>query len=316
MFHRIGIALAAYQPHENYFFRQLESIQGQSHTDWVCCVQFDSPIEAIKKSPQFGRFFGDPRFKWTENPKSLGHLKNFEGAIQAVLAQKADAVACCDQDDVWYPKKLEILLAELNRIGSLGLAFCDMNLIDQSGKVSEKTAWEIEYRGVQHVGSFDLMVRNVVPGTGMLMDAELARKYPSIPEAARFHDHWYPLVAAAAGQVPRPIHQPLYAYRIHGSNVVGVTPYRGLFNTASAEEGILKKCRSVWRRSHEMAQAAAQAGLPLGPWGRIAFLGKWDFGLTLFFRGLACLYSDPALARACFARAIGKLQNFGWVDNH
>jgi hypothetical protein len=315
MFHRIGIALAAYQPHENYFFQQLESIQAQSHVNWVCHIQFDSKIEPFR-SPRFARFFEDPRFKWVENPKGLGHLKNFEGAIQAVLGEKVDAIACCDQDDVWYPKKLEILLAELNRVGALGLTFCDMNLIDDSGKVSEQTAWEIEYRGVQHVGVFDLVVRNVVPGTGMLMDAELARKFPSIPEAARFHDHWYPLVAASIGKALRAVHQPLYDYRIHGSNVVGVTPYRGLFNTASADDGILKKCRSVWLRSHEMAQAAVQAGLPMSPLARLAFLGRWDFGLTLVFRGLICLFSDPALARACFARAIGKLQNPGWVDNH
>jgi hypothetical protein len=307
MFQRIGIALAAYQPNEDFFFEQLESIQAQTHQDWVCCVQFDSPLDTFRKAARFSRFFEDTRFRWAENSGKLGHLENFERAIQATLKEGAEAIACCDQDDIWYPQKLEISLAELNRLGRLGMVFSDMNLIDEVGKISDQTAWTVERRGVGHTGSFDLIVRNVVSGTGMLMDAELVKKFPSIPEKARFHDHWYPLVAASVSGMVKAIHQPLYAYRIHGSNVVGITPYRGVLNTSGIKQGVLQKSQSVWDRSHALAREAEGAGLPFGGLARAAFLGKWDMGSVLLVRGLACLISDPALARACFARALGKV---------
>jgi hypothetical protein len=306
MFRRIGIALAAYQPDPSYLLEQLRSIQSQTHEDWVCWIGFDSPLREIKTVEKFKPFFQDSRFHWVENIEKLGHLKNFEKAIQGAFSLKVDAIACCDQDDVWFPEKLKVSLAALNELGDQGLVFSDMNLIDQAGKTGPLTAWQVERRGVFHCGTFDLLVRNVVPGTGMLMDANLVGRFPVIPEAARFHDHWYPIVASCIGRL-QPISRPLYAYRIHGENVVGVTPFSGLLDTSNVTEGVLKKCASVWQRSSQLALATSQSGLSLGSLTRWAFLAKWDLGFILFARGLLCFGSDPALARACFARAFGKL---------
>jgi hypothetical protein len=307
MFSRIGIALAAYQPDPKYFFEQLASIQAQTYTEWDCYVSSDSPLDAFRKNPDFARFFEDRRFHWGENPLPLGHLKNFEKAIQSVLTYGVDAVACCDQDDIWYSGKLEKSLAELNRVGPLSLVFSDMKVLTSKGAISEKTAWQVERRGVEHCGSTDLLIRNVVAGTGMLMDAELAKRFPKIPEAARFHDHWYPLVASRLGKVV-PIFAPLYSYRIHGNNVVGVTPYRGLF-ARDSKERILEKCAVNWRKSRDFALAADQSGLKLSALQKFYFLTKWDFGVGLFFFGLTRLFGDPALARAAFARALGKFSS-------
>jgi glycosyltransferase involved in cell wall biosynthesis len=306
MFRRIGIALAAYQPDQNYLFDQLRSIQSQTFEDWICWVAFDSPLDEIKRFERFNVFFKDSRFHWSENPRKLGHLKNFEKAIQAVHALKVDAIACCDQDDIWFPEKLKRSINALNELGANGLVFSDMRLVDQAGVIGPRTAWQVERRGVSHCGTFDLLVRNVVPGTGMLMDASLVARFPEIPEAAVFHDHWYPLIASCIGHL-KPIDQALYAYRIHGENVVGVTPFLGLFDPSTAKEGIVKKCVSVWKRSSELARQAERSGLPLSAFARHAFLAQWDLGVILMVRGLLCLGSDPALARACFARALGKL---------
>jgi hypothetical protein len=312
-FRKIGIALAAYRPNEDYFFQQLFSIQNQTHQDWVCWISFDSPFSELKANPKFSVFFKDARFYWEENSQPLGHLKNFEKAIQSLLTLKVDAIACCDQDDVWFPEKLERSLRALNEVGSLGLVFTNMKLINQKGIVSEKTVWEVERRGVGHVNRFDLLVRNVIPGTGMLMDAELAWRFPKIPARSLFHDHWYPLVAACLGGALKPISEPLYAYRIHGENVVGVTPYSGLLALSSGGkpiQGVGPKCRAVWNRSQQLAQVAEENGLSVGVVARWAFLRRWDFGLLLALRGGFCLISDPALARACFARTLGKLLEF------
>jgi hypothetical protein len=310
LFSKIGIALAAFSPDLDYFFAQLKSIQDQSHSDWICWVSLDpSPkisLELIRTDFRFRPFFEDSRFHWSANPTCLGHLKNFEFAIQSVVRLGVDAVACCDQDDVWFPEKLEKSLEMLSSAGAMGLVFCDMNLVDGDGKVSDRTAWEVEKRGIHHTGTFDLIVRNVVPGTGMLMDSELARKFPIIPEVALYHDHWYPLIASRIGKI-QPIQTPLYGYRIHGGNVAGLSPYQGMFARRENEQSLWGKCTSVWSRSHLLAKAFEGAGLKLTWIEKFAFVEKWDLGLLLFIHGMASLFSDPALARACFARALGKV---------
>jgi hypothetical protein len=307
---KIGIALAAYKPDLGHFFEQLTSIQSQTWSNWVCCICVDSSLSPIRGDSRFASIFEDPRFHWTENTTQLGHLKNFEKAIQSVVALGVTAVACCDQDDIWFPEKLKVSAHELKVVGRMGLVFCDMKLMDASGKVSEQTAWEVERRGVDHHGTFDLLVRNVVPGTGMLMDAELAKKFPVIPANALYHDHWYPLVASRIGRV-YPIKRPLYAYRIHEANVAGLSPYTGLFaqkaNEKASKKGLIEKCRKVWMRSFELAQAAEEMGLRLTRIERAAFLRKWDLGVLLWVRGLLVLWKDPALTRACWSRAIGKI---------
>lgn len=309
MSHRIGIALAAFQPNPEFFLKQLESIKSQTFTDWECWIGFDSPLKPIREDARFERFFQDKRFHWDENAKNLGHLKNFEHAIQSVLTLGVDSIACSDQDDIWYPEKLELSLEELKATGKLGLVFCDMYLMDSLGADSGKTAWEVEKRGVDHCGTFDFLIRNVVPGTGMLMDAQLAKRFPVIPPEAGFHDRWYPLIASRFGKVV-PLRKPLYSYRIHAENVAGATPFKGLFvrsqNQKAGLKGIVEKCVGVWQESHALAQTAEQKGISLSVFQKAAFIWPWDFGLVLGLYGFLRVLDDPALARASWARAVGK----------
>jgi hypothetical protein len=303
---KIGIALAAYQPRPEFFAAQLASLCQQSYRDWVCCITLDSPLMDCKRQPELAPFFSDVRFHWSENPVRLGHLKNFERATQAVLILGVDAIAYCDQDDIWFPEKLAVQVETLQKLGPGGLVFCDMKLINFDGNIiDERTAWQVERRGVHHCGSFDLLVRNVVPGTGLLMDASLASRYPVIPAAAIYHDHWYPLIASKVGKI-EPINLALYAYRIHGENVAGINAYRSFFSHED-KLGLMAKCSAVWSRSRELARAVESQGLSLSLFERWAFLDKWDCGLLLFVRGWISLLSDPALARACWARVCGKL---------
>lgn len=304
---KVGIAVAVFEPNFDYFRAQLKSIAEQSYARFVCVLCFDSSMKPVQEDSRFRPYLEDPRFIWLENEVRLGHLKNFEKAIRTVVeVPDVDSIAFCDQDDIWFSDKLEVSLGALRKAGPNGLVFCDMKLMDEAGNVSTQTAWKVERRGVENTGTFDLLVRNVIPGTGTLMDAELVRRFPVIPPGALFHDHWYPVVASVIGSV-RPIHQALYAYRIHGENVAGVTPYTGLLaRKEGASRGVLEKCQEVWKRSVELAQAAQGAGLELGWASRAAFLSRWDFGLALALRGIWALPRDPALARACWARAVGK----------
>ena len=304
----IGIALAAYQPRPEHLHAQLSSLQTQTWKDWTCVVSFDSSSKVLRDSPEFEKFTADPRFQWRENATRLGVTGNFEAAIREVVGTGVDALACCDQDDVWYPEKLALSVQALERLGPGGLVFCNMNLMDTEGNISSETAWSAERRGVTNCRTMDLLVRNVVAGTGMLLDADLARRFPKIPEKVHFHDRWYPLVASVVGSI-RPVPQALYAYRIHHGNLAGLSRYTGLFRRKASAAGppsLLSKCRAAWADSSSMARELESNGLWLCLFQGIALKSRWDFGVLLAVYGFLRLRKDPALARACFARAVGK----------
>jgi hypothetical protein len=314
---RVGIALAAYQPQIDYFAEQLESIRSQTHTDWICLITLDpgtdaahpgATLSALRNANTLQPCFEDRRFIWIENSERLGHKKNFEKAIQLALKQPGvQGIACSDQDDVWYPQKLARSVQALQKAGPLALVHCDMHFLTRDGSKLPETVWAIEHRGIGNAQCQHLLVRNIVAGCAMLFDAELARRFPIIPEGADFHDYWYAIVASLHGGIYA-INEPLYAYRQHGGNVVGVTPFPGTFAmTPSAREmGLIPKCKATWNKSQKLALATIGQGLPLKLWHRIAFISRWDFGLLFLGMGIRHLFGDRPLARACFARAIGK----------
>lgn len=303
---RVGIALAAYEPDNRYMAEQLRSIQHQTFPDWVCFITCDSPVETIVDDPAIRPFTSDGRFRWVNNPSRLGHLGNFERAIQLCAADGVDAIACSDQDDVWYPTKLERSVRALEEAGGLSLVHSDMHLLE-AGRIVPQTGWQVEQRVVKYVRPRHLIVRNVVAGAGMLFDAELARRYPRIPTGAGFHDHWYGLVASFHGGV-HPIDEPLYAYRQHGANVVGVNPFRSVLTLPRDRSwsNVARKCLTEWRKSHELARAAQTEGLRLRFYDRLLFLSPWDAGMGVGLLGARHIVDDPNLVRMSLARAVGK----------
>ncbi len=248
---KVGIALAAYQPDLNYFLKQLESIDRQTHYDWVCVITSDSPLKDLFRNSALRRFRRHHRFRWFQNPVRLGVKKNFERAIQLCLKENVSAIACSDQDDLWYPDKLTRLIQVFQKIPPLGMVHSDMQLLESLKKKGERKSpqslWDMEARGVEHCRPHELLVRSVVNGCAMLFDAELARHYPVIPDGFLQHDQWFPFVASLHGGV-YPIHEPLSAYRLHAKNVSGMTPYLGMLNTQASPSfmGILKKCRRLF----------------------------------------------------------------------
>ena len=303
---KVGIALAAYQPPADFFFEQLHSIQQQTFENWVCVVCSDSDLQEFLSSDRFSRFTDDRRFIWRVNEERLGHKKNFESAIQATLDLGVDAIACCDQDDVWYSQKLARLVSELNRAGPLSLVHSDMHLL-WSDRCSLQTGWQLEHRGVQNAKTHHLLIRNVVAGCAMLFDAELARRYPEIPKQIEFHDYWYALVASCFGGV-HPIYEPLYAYRQHEENVVGITAYRGLFWTPRqfSFSELRTKAKIGWKKTQGCLQALFECNVPV-PFASV-LIYRWDsIGLFHFFMGAKAFFRDRAFTRACWFRWLGRL---------
>lgn len=306
---KIGIALAAFEPHIGFFAEQLSSIKAQTFTSWICVVSFDSPMDETLNKPALNSIIQDKRFVFVENKTRLGHKKNFERALKEVLQHDVDAIAFSDQDDVWYPRKLEICAKVLSQSPPMSLVHSDMHVLNENGTLS-KTAWEIEKRGVDNAKVWHLLTRNVVAGCSVLMDADLALRFSKISENVDFHDHWYALVASSFGRVV-PIFEPLYSYRQHQNNVVAVSPFRGRFTLplGSNITGIMNKAAKGFLSGQKLALSLTKEGIKLPYRCRFLYVYPFDLGLGLGLMGLLHFFSDPPLSRACLARAIGKIRS-------
>jgi len=303
---KIGIALAAYRPNIAFLAEQLASIQGQSCGQWVCQVTFDSPMGEVLAEQRIRGFLQDSRFVFSENPERHGPRGNFQRAIQACLKDGAQAIACADQDDVWYPEKLADCVKRLEGCGPLSLVHSDMHVLGQAG-IEVATVWAQEQRRVDLAATGHLLIRNVVTGCTMVMDAELARMYPVIPEGADFHDHWYALAASCHGGV-HAIARPLMAYRQHGGNTVGVSTFPGVFwiPESAGWRTAVTACFRDWSNTHRLALTVASQAMPLSFGQRLVFLRRWDFGLGILAIGIKGHWQDRRLARASLKRAFGK----------
>ena len=190
----MAICLATYNPPLELFRRQLESIRSQTHANWVCLISDD-----CSRPEQFAALQeivgDDPRFVVSRSPRRLGFYLNFERAL-ALAPREAQFVALCDQDDCWYPDKLQTLLESL-RDGQL--VYSDARIVDERGRLIAPTYWGV--RRNNHRDLLSLLMANSVTGAASLFRRQvLDHALPFPPgQFAHFHDHWIALVALALG---------------------------------------------------------------------------------------------------------------------
>lgn len=214
----ISIAMATYNG-EKFLEKQIYSILHQTILDFeiVVCDDHsqDSTWQILERYAK-----NDERFHIFRNEKNLGFKKNFEKAIGLT---KGDYIALCDQDDIWYPRHLEILL---NNIGDNMLCIGNCDMIDKDGNLYKNRFYEDsqQYRYVftDSIKKSCRILFSISPfiGCSMLMKKSFLAKALPIPEEIRFHDVWFSLLGCYCGMTFT--HEKVIQYRMTGNNVTGV----------------------------------------------------------------------------------------------
>ncbi|MGH2988290.1 MAG: glycosyltransferase [Solirubrobacterales bacterium] len=211
----IAVCMATFDPEVALLRTQLDSLRAQTDTNWVCLISDDASdpdrFAAIEEAVG-----DDQRFVISRSERNLGFYRNFERALELVPAE-AELVALCDQDDRWYPHKLEVLRRSL---GDARLVYSDTRLVDTEGRVLRETMWE--RRRNNHTNFASMLIANTVPGAASLFRREVLEFALPFPDAPGdlFHDHWLALVAMATGELAY-VGRPLYDYVQHSNAVQG-----------------------------------------------------------------------------------------------
>lgn len=210
----VVICLATYCPPLELFRRQIESIIAQTHRNWICLVGDDgSPEETVAEIEQI--IARDERFMLLPAARRSGFYRNFERCL-SFTPEQARYVALADQDDFWYPRKLETLLARFG--ADTPLVFSDMRIVDERGTALADTYWTARRNNWTDLAA--LMMVNTVPGAGLMFRRELLDYVLPFPERVGdlYHDHWIGGVALAKGPIEC-VSEPLYDYTRHSSNI-------------------------------------------------------------------------------------------------
>lgn len=301
----VGIALAAYQPNPVWLAEQLASIAAQTHTEWVCMITLDSPVEEIRSSPALAPFMHDARFVWVENPDRLGLRSNFQKATQLLLERDVDLIAFSDQDDVWLPEKLTESVAAIKVRGPLSMVYCDAYLLVEGVTRPERLhEYTIKTQGKMCIA--ERIIQPQVSGFCEVFDASLARLHPTIPVESPDHDHWYSLVAAAYGGVHQ-IDKPLVLYRQHAGNTIGISTVRAAQGWGRTTQ--LTRYSSLRENARLRAGIARRVGIELPISGGLAVLYRHSAGWLVILLGVMGrrLFSDQPLASNAYKKVWGLL---------
>jgi len=227
----LTILLATYNG-EKFLNEQLDSIFSQSYSNFVIVARDDGSTDNTRdillgyQRRYAQKLIIVPSHTHTGAPKrNFGELIHYILRVQADLFKGIAYIAFSDQDDVWQPNKLEVMLEKLQQEERMYpmaplIVHSDLELIDASGQLVLKSL--SEYQGFNPRRNFfaQIAIRNVVTGCAMMLNRRaLEISYP-IPEEAIEFDWWLSLSTAAFGKIIF-LKEKTTQYRQHMHNYIG-----------------------------------------------------------------------------------------------
>ena len=249
-----------------YLREQLQSISAQTYSPSELIVCDDGSTDGTREIVSiFSREVSFP-VHYYENSTILGSTKNFE---QALLYCTGDAIALCDQDDIWFPEKLAHMNAVLEAEPETAGVFSNASLIDENGALLSGDLWqraaftmERQKNFTKAEAAYDLIGHDTVTGAAFMFRASYLPQI--MPIAAEWiHDGWIAMILASCAEL-RPLAECLMSYRLHQAQQVGirVVPWYSHLSTRRADA--LASHQLLAKRLAAMAKRLETLGAPSG----------------------------------------------------
>lgn len=188
---------------EKYIQQQLDSFLQQTvlPDELIVCDDCSNDntldiIEDFKKKASFD-------VKVLKNEKNSGYIKNF---AKVILATKGDYVFLCDQDDVWFPNKIEMVIKAFKEQPMAQMVAHNAICTDSELKSLGKTLYDFDVLSGEKYGS-------ALHGFATCVKRNFLDYALPIPECYTF-DNWFYTLATGL-DVRYRIDTPLGYYRRH-----------------------------------------------------------------------------------------------------
>lgn len=211
---KLAVLMSTYNG-ERFLRQQIESILSQDcdfqvdlwirddgSKDCTCKI-----LEEYASSGKLNWYTGD----------NLRPAKSFLNLIQHCSGY--DYYAFADQDDYWYPDKLQNGVNRLKGISGPALSYANARLVDRDLQPLGRNV----YRKPPHTDFYSITCGAGVMGCTSVFNAELAHLIQDapIPKDIVMHDYYMGVVCTLYDGVVLYDHEACMDYRQHGNNVVG-----------------------------------------------------------------------------------------------
>ena len=228
----VDILVATYNTNEKYLRKQIESILRQTHKNLKIYISDDKSSD--KKVAEILKEYEkkDNRIKLYIQPKNLGYNKNFEFLLQQ---STANYIMFSDHDDVWGKEKVEKSLKKIKE-ENVDMVYCNCRQVDEDGVVLQDDYFK--YKNVPLVkGKSKLAISRCVGiGCSQIITKTVRDKMLPFKNDVIAHD-WLAAFIANEGKGMCYIKEPLFNYRLHGTNVFGGRSLNQNLNRWKQENG-------------------------------------------------------------------------------
>ena len=200
----LSVCVAVYNG-EKYIREQIESILAQIGYDDEIIISDDGSQD---NTVNIITSFHDKRIILLQNLGVHGFVSNFENALNRA---KGDVIFLADQDDIWHPSKVQIVLAALEEND---IVVHNAELIDGSGKSLGKTYYSTLHH---HSGFWANLLESRYLGCCMAFRKEVLRYCLPFPKGIVAHDYWIGMMGMTKYRNIF-ISDVLISYRRHGDN--------------------------------------------------------------------------------------------------
>ena len=265
------IVMAVYHPDLELLERQILSLKCQTHRGWTCLVGIDGADGATRAEVQ-RLVDGDDRFEVREFADNVGVYRHFERMLRAIPSDVA-WVALCDQDDRWFPAKLD-------RLTGL-FADPDVTVVSGLAEIVDRHGSKHGLSERRQANLLQLILRNQVSGCFSLFRLDVIRDALPFPEGGpiAIHDHWLAVVGASKGRFVL-VDEVLQEYVQHDSNVLGEEAKRSLVDVLryvrrpSEFKSRLARSEQNWGWRVSMARALSERNLATGQVGEVRQIAR------------------------------------------
>ncbi|MBA2369463.1 MAG: glycosyltransferase family 2 protein [Candidatus Protochlamydia sp.] len=250
----IDILLATYQG-AGYLKEQIDSIFSQTYSHFHLWIRDDLSSDATRSFLQTIENAHPNQVTLLASKKNVGVVQNFSTLL---AASKADYICFADQDDQWFPDKLQCTLDQMKALEKqTGLAtpllvHTDLSVVSKDLALIDPSFWRYSNINPRLTSLQHLLTQNNMTGCTMMLNRPLADLVLPIPLEASMHDWWIALVAASFGNIGI-VEKPTLYYRQHEQNDTGAKKY-GIqkFLNESAKEK--QKKQTTLKQTYRQAQ--------------------------------------------------------------
>ncbi|MDD2793716.1 MAG: glycosyltransferase family 2 protein [Sediminibacterium sp.] len=226
----VSIVIATYNG-ERFLEKQLNSILQQTYPNIEVVVVDDCSTDGTQALLR-GYEARYPQVHVYVNEQNLGYVKNFE---KGMLLAKGNYIAPSDQDDIWLPEKISVLM---EAIGEYDIVYCNSALMDDADQLVGR-----QLSDVKQLFDFNdpimYAIGNSAPGHAMILQRKTVLESVPLPEMIP-HDHWLSFVATFHKGLHF-VDRPLVHYRQHDANVFGAAKLKSATEGADLRPVVRKK---------------------------------------------------------------------------